>query len=113
MPNLARLPSTRTHSWSSEYRRSSGTSTAGDDTPRQTVETSGASAEHAADAADVLLGAATGVAVAAGLRPHVGHRVLGIRQHERPAVVVQHLHAVDEHEVAVRLLHDRPHDGAL
>src|SRR5687768_14498545 len=113
MPKRTSAPSARTHSWSSEYLRSSGTFTAGDDTPQVVLETSGGSAQQAADAPHVLVRSATGVAVAAGLGPDVGDRLLGVGQRQGPAVVVEHLHAVDEHELAVGLLHQRAHHRAL
>ena len=37
--------------------------------------------------------------VGGALGPHVGERLLGVGQHQRPAPVVDHLHAVDELEL--------------
>ena len=42
-------------------------------------------------------GPAPGLGVGGGLGPDVGDRLLGVGQGQRPAVVVEHLHAVDEH----------------
>src|SRR3954466_11149233 len=70
--------------------------------------------EDLADALHVLLGEATGVDVAAGLGPHVRQSLVRVGQHERPPRAVDHLHAVDELELAgPRPLDDLAHDRAL
>ena len=53
--------------------------------------------------------------VAVGLGPDVGDRLLGVGQRQRPAVVVEDLHAVDQHELAVARLRsiERAHHRAL
>ena len=50
------------------------------------------------------------------LGPDVGHRVLGVGDDQRPAVVGHHLDPVDQDElrsVLAELLHQGPHDQAL
>src|SRR5690349_16945754 len=66
-----------------------------------TLQSSAALPQHLTDAAGVLLGEGAGLAVGRALGPHVGERLLGVRQHQRPAVVVNELHAVDQHDLAV------------
>src|SRR5437764_5703203 len=87
------LPSSsRAHSWSFVYRRSSGTFTGQEAT---------GSPQHLADAAGVLLGECAGLGVAAGLGPDVGDGLLRVGQHEHPPVLVQDLDAVDHHHLPV------------
>ena len=67
-----------------------------------------------ADAPGVLLGQAPGLGVGVALGPDVGDRLLGVGQGQRPAVVVEDLHAVDQLDLAVLAqLDQRAHDGAL
>src|SRR4051812_28047345 len=94
MPTRIFPSSRRAHSWSFVYRRSSGTFTG------QEV-TGSALSKHLADAAGVLLRQAAGLGVAVGLGPDVSDRLLGVGKHEHPTVVVEDLHAVDHHHLAV------------
>src|ERR671910_1104722 len=100
IPTRARPPSTATHSCSFVYRNRSGSSM------------SGCLSQNLADATGVLLGELAGVLVALPFGPYVGQRFLGIGQHEGPAVGMQHLDPVHEHDVTGagaldHLAHDR------
>src|ERR671911_202302 len=100
IPTRARPPSTATHSCSFVYRNRSGSSM------------SGCLSQNLADATRVLLGELAGVLVALPFGPYVGQRFLGIGQHEGPAVGMQHLDPVHEHDVTGagaldHLAHDR------
>src|SRR5712672_2855756 len=102
IPTRARPPSTATHSCSFVSRSCSGNSI-----PRCLPQ-------NLADPAGVLLGELARGLVALPFCPHVGQRFLGIGQHERPAVGVQHLDPVDEHDVSrAGALHHLPHDRSL
>src|SRR5271166_1395823 len=107
------------HSWSLEYRRSSGTFVMG-------VDPTGAAAgrsrswprrsgpQELAQANRVLLGPGRGAGLARPLGPDVGQGLLGVGQDQAPAVVLGHLDPVDEHQVPVgHLLDQGPHDEAL
>src|SRR5580700_2177434 len=54
------------------------------------------SAQELFEADCVLVHPGFGLGVGGCLRPHVGHRLFGIGQHERPAVILDHLDAVDQ-----------------
>src|SRR5437667_3773134 len=111
MPIRTRPSSRRAHSWSAVYRSSSGTLLIGP----TLLDRSGAfSTKHLADATGVLVGQGPGLAVAGALGPEVGDGLLGIGQHQHPALVVEDLDPVDEDQLAVLgPLDERAHDRAL
>src|SRR6478735_919074 len=96
MPIRTLPPSTLAHSWSEEYRRSSGMFMR-----REPIRSprSGSSL-HLQHAPAVLLGQCPGLVRGVGLRPHVGDRLLGIGEQQDPALVVMDLHAVDQLDLA-------------
>src|SRR5438046_1524968 len=104
MPTTASMPSTRTHSCSVLYRRSSGNSIRG--SYRLTSDLGDATGLHRDEAARFAFGVTLG--------PHVRARQLGIGQHEHPTLGADDLHPVDEHEIlALRTLDDLAHHRAL
>src|ERR671910_1457673 len=102
IPTRPRSPSAATHSCSFVYRSCSGNSM-----PRCLPQ-------NLADTPCVLLGELPGVLVDLPFGPDVGQRFLGIGEDERPAVGMQHLDAVYEHDVAPAGAFDHlAHDGSL
>src|SRR5262252_269073 len=102
IPTRARPPSTETHSCSFVYRNPSGNSMPG------------CLPQNLADPPRVLLGELPGVLVALAFGPDVREGLLRVRQHESPPVRVQHLHPIDQQDVArAGPLDHLPHDGAL
>src|SRR6266581_4207275 len=97
MPTRTRAPSSRAHSWSAVYRSSSGTFTRPQTLP-----------EQLADLPGVLLSEVAGLCVTRAFGPDMRDRVLGIGQHQRPTVFVEHLDAIDRDQLSSGGgLHDR------
>src|SRR6188768_2577587 len=91
MPIRTLPPSTFAHSWSEEYRRSSGMFM-GREPIRSPRSGSSLHLEHAPA---VLLGQRTGLTRRVGLGPHVRDRLLGVGKEQHPTLLVVDLHPVD------------------